>query len=402
METRLDRRPAGCAGIASGMALLLAVSALCLGVAELTLRWLRPDEIFYVWPPHLSRTFQPATDVIGGVVGPSRFDTSSIGLRSDEIPRESGARVLAIGGSTTECLLLDQDEAWPQRLQELLENQGVASPWVGNAGRSGHDSEDHLTQVQHLLPQVPSVDTVLVLAGVNDLTAALRHADQAAERQASGADMSRFRRAFAITPMALEPVLYKRTALYATMRTLKDVAVAQVLGGTFVDDAGRIYETWRQHRRQAVEIRGALPDLTRSLARFRANLEAVVQLSRQQGAQPILMTQPSLWRVDLTSTEENLLWLGGVGDFQAEPGHSYYAASALAAGMRAYNDVTRTVCRDLGVVCIDLAQAVSRTPANFYDDVHFTEDGAELVASEVAGRILGMTTARAPGPVASF
>ena len=100
--------------------------------------------------------------------GASRFSTNARGLRGDEWSSGDSYRILAIGGSTTESLYLDDREAWPRLLQDRLNAaRGGSEVWVGNAGKSGLSSRHHVIQVMRLLEQHP-VDAVVVLAGVND------------------------------------------------------------------------------------------------------------------------------------------------------------------------------------------------------------------------------------------
>jgi hypothetical protein len=56
----------------------------------------------------------------------------------------------------------------------------------------------------------------------------------------------------------------------------------------------------------------------------------------------------------------------------------------MAACMRLYNGQLVETCRQFGVECIDLASLLPQTAQVFYDDCHFTEFGAELVAGIVA------------------
>jgi hypothetical protein len=56
--------------------------------------------------------------------------------------------------------------------------------------------------------------------------------------------------------------------------------------------------------------------------------------------------------------------------------------------MRAFNDALRDVCREPGMTCRDLAAALPARAAYFYDDMHFSEEGAARVAELVVGWIV--------------
>ena len=105
---------------AAAAVVLVAVSmALTLALAEFGLRLAMPTG-YFIWKPRMERTFHPAPEFMPGVTGVSTFRTNSQGLRADELTGQEGRRILALGGSTTECLYLDQSEAWPRLLQDLL------------------------------------------------------------------------------------------------------------------------------------------------------------------------------------------------------------------------------------------------------------------------------------------
>ena len=103
---------------------------------------------YYIWPPHLRKVFRPYQDVMPGISGESEFIVNSHGVRGDELTPQHTYRILAIGGSTTECKYLDQSETWAYLLQETINENTNHSVWVGNAGMSGTTTRHHLTVLQ--------------------------------------------------------------------------------------------------------------------------------------------------------------------------------------------------------------------------------------------------------------
>jgi hypothetical protein len=152
--------------LAQRTALVLFSTLSMLAVGETALRAFGA-KTYYVWPPRLHQELHPSPRIMPGVSGASRFAVSSLGLRGDEISPDRDVRILALGGSTTECLYLDQLEAWPRLLQERLGPR----VWVGNAGKSGLHTRHHRLQAETLLDQLPRMAAVIVLTGVNDLSA---------------------------------------------------------------------------------------------------------------------------------------------------------------------------------------------------------------------------------------
>jgi GDSL-like Lipase/Acylhydrolase family len=156
----------------------IAAVAVVLVVAELSLRLISTD-LYRVWEPGLHRVFRPLPEAMPGIHGDGHFRTSVDGLRGDAIDDAQDYRLLAIGGSTTESLYLDDSEVWTHLLQRRLnEAPGGGSIWVGNAGKSGHTTRHHRLQVARLLPQHPGIDAILVLAGINDFLRRLARDDE--------------------------------------------------------------------------------------------------------------------------------------------------------------------------------------------------------------------------------
>lgn len=101
---------------------------------------------------------------------PTRIRTSALGFRDRQRPaaRPAGIRrVLATGDSITFGLGVNDDEAYPQRLELALAEQGHGDVEVWNAGVPGYAMADHLGLLRkRLLPLGP--DLVLLQLSRND------------------------------------------------------------------------------------------------------------------------------------------------------------------------------------------------------------------------------------------
>jgi lysophospholipase L1-like esterase len=290
---------------------------------------------------------------------------------------------LCVGGSTTECLYLDQSEAWPALVQAGL----AGDAWVANAGISGRSTRDHLVQLEHLLPQLEPLDRVVLLVGVNDLQLVLgqgRDYDPTA-LDAPGARRALLPRAFEVLPPEYRDATFPRSTC------LWRFVVPRVKGlrpsSQVQDGAGQAYVRWRRYRASSPQVLEALPDLEAGLAEFRANVADLARLCRDAGASPLFLTQPFLWAPDSPPEHRRLFWMGGVGPYQQAPGASYYSCAALAEGMQRYNAALRELCLELGADFFDLAARVPPEAAYFYDGVHFNEAGARLVADQVTASL---------------
>jgi hypothetical protein len=188
----------------------------------------------------------------------------------------------------------------------------------------------------------------------------------------------------------------KRLELWRLGGRAKREALARLRWSSYVQDAaGDSLMQWRDYRRRAASFRDVLPNLDAALLNYRRMLEATVTDIRKAHARPILMTQPAMWRPGLSPSQTDLLWMGGVGDFQASAGHDYYTVNALAQGLDRFNRTLLDVCRETGAECIDLAAQMSGDVSSFFDDVHFSDDGSRRVAGIVADHIVQQLTTAA-------
>ena len=372
--------------------LVLAVSLVAgLLLGEVSLRALLDTDGYRIRPPGLETIFRPSPEVMSGVEGDSLFRINSLGLRGDEPAPEDGYRILALGGSGTECLYLDQTEAWPAVLQARLRaERPEPRAWVGNGGVSGRNTRDHVVQLRRLLPRFEGLDAVVLTCGVNDLALRLAQGERYAPLDLSAsslvAEASLLPRAFDVLPLSVDTAApwWKRTAFWR----LASLARNRLFAPERVqDEAGAIYTTWRAHRAAASPKREALPDLEVALAEQTTHLAEIARLCREHDVRLVLTTQPYQWADDLPPEIEARLWLGGIGDFQNVPGAAYYSAGALAEGMESFNGAMRAFAAAEGVECLDLAAEIGSDPAAFYDDVHLNETGARR-AGQITARYL--------------
>lgn len=381
----------------TGTALLLLVSGVvAVGIAETAVRLLGPRETrYYIWPANTHRELAADARHFPGITGVARFTTNSLGLRGEEIPADSSAvRVLAVGGSTTENLFLDDSETWMALLQRgidpLPDGRRV---WVGSAGRSGMNARDHVVQLGRLLEQLPRIDLVVVLVGVNDVTVTLAQGDtfRPPPPLTDPAALARAEaRAFAIVPGAMHEAIttarsgawYHRMALWQLAARIRaDLRKRSRTVGLEQDPRGGSFRRWREYRSRATTLRDTLPDLSIALRQYGRNLDSLATLAATFGVPMVFLTQPSMWRGDLDSASTRLLWFGGLGDFQRQQSSTYFSVAALARAMAAFNGELLASCARTGARCLDLAALVPRDSLHFYDDVHFNESGAAAVGA---------------------
>ena len=335
--------------------LLLAV-ALSFYVVEKSMQSMFVGE-GYIWVPGTTAEFKPNSIVLPGVGGVSEFRINNHGYRGSNEYTDNV--ILTLGGSTTECLYLDQTETWSQKLEYLLNQQNVQYT-IWNGGKSGKNSFDHIHDLSLVIDSIPNLKYVVVLMGVNDFLYSI-----------SGKDY-----------LNLDKPWYKKTYIYKGASKFKNRFVYPQ-ESTELDYEGFVYQKWRKHRHQAKQIFDTLPDLTEELNLFTENMSHLKDIANEHGAKIVFLTQPTIWRDNLNPYETSLLWMGGTVGFQQGNAAGYYSSSALQKGMRLFNDALIKYCMLNKVKCIDIESSLPKNTSIFYDDCHLNENGSYKVSELV-------------------
>ncbi len=309
----------------------------------------------------LDYTFRPAPGVMPGIHGTSRFTTQANGIRGPKLPADSAAyRILCIGGSTTECVYLDDAEAWPNLLRKELQQVSQRPIWVGNVGVSGYSCGHHLRFVRES-PLMSNVDCLVLMVGFNDLARFLRTGTTHLSSEST--DTNQFH----------APLWRSSGILYLARQAHRQIRQDQIQ----VDDfAGRNYIARRQ-RRQNSPVTEQPPSLDVALGEYREHLASITASCRDRGVLPVFVTQPVLWDEGLSPHAESLLWLGDLSD------GLFLSAEAGRKAIDQFNRTLKSFAAAQQVACIDLSE-LHGVEAYFYDDCHFSELGAETVAHHVA------------------
>jgi lysophospholipase L1-like esterase len=329
--------------------------------------------LWYVWPPRTRVLFEPQNLV--GVSPRATFSTNSRGIRGPELSPDDRLRILCIGGSTTECLYLDDTKTWPHLLSRKLgeDRDGV---WVGNLGRGGTTARDHAL-VLETLPEAREVDWWIVLCGANDMG------------QMTGGEYERWQeRAWERNFGYRRPTLlglparpfHRNLFTWRILESLRKRAKVALRGDdwTVYQDVKAKWVRELQSERAGAPVVDELLVTPAMLDEYERSLTRIVAASRALGTNLVFVTQPALWDPELPPDQARYALFGRRDD------GSYTSLGSLARGIALYNERMQEVARREGVASIDLARHVPRSTEAFYDDLHFNENGAEIVAELLA------------------
>lgn len=354
-------------------ALLAFGCLLALGTAEAALRLfdpvgqrLRGDRI--VLPRSLDLEFRnQANPRLAPLI---RFRRNSLGFRGPDPPADFDRRLtlVAIGGSTTECLYLGEGESWPERLAARLQPR-FPGLWLDNAGLDGHTTFGHLMLLDQIVaPLRPKL--ALFLIGLNDV----------------GREGPKGRELATASP-SIVTRLARASAVVSLLQNLGRRREAESLGLPHRELDFRYVRQLPANQRRA---RALLAEDARQLPAYESRVEEIVRVCREAGIEPVLLTQPALY-----SSAEDPDTGARLSFLEVDERRQIHAGLAWRL-LEQYNDVTRAVAARRGVLLIDVARRLPGRSRDYYDWVHFTAPGADALAELVAADLAPFLEARFP------
>jgi lysophospholipase L1-like esterase len=291
---------------------------------------------------------------------------NSLGFRGPEPPADwkSQLTILCVGGSTTQCYYLSDGKTWPDRLSKKLSGQ-FDRVWVNNAGLDGHSTFGHL----HLVDQYVSAirpRVVLLFVGINDI---------------GRADLSRFDGSLhdeGYAGESLGGVINRRLSQhfdsYALLDNLRRQDMARSRGLTHQVGIGHLGLGNNKKVAMSDELRSKTLQEhdARWVQGYQQRLTQLITKCRDAGSRVVLITQPVLYgegKDDVRGIDLERVRIGEVD------GWTQWRL------LQQYNEATITVGNDLHVPVIAVAESMPKSSRYYYDFVHYSNDGAERLAT---------------------
>ena len=326
-----------------------------------------------VLPVHQRYTFH--NDGASKLDAVTHHTKNSLGFRGPDPPADFSRRltVVTIGGSTTECLFLSDGKTWTDQMARRLQ-QAFSEIWVNNAGLDGQSTYGHLVLLRDFVGDLhPRVAVFLI--GANDI----------------GLD--------AVNPYdtSLTPSrsTWRSTAVFVADHSELAGLAQNLLRVARARDAGfghgQIDVTAiRRLEHDPANTAATLKKFSEPLNAFASRVAALIDESRRSGIEPVLVTQPGLYGDGIdpaTGVDLSTLQVRGAAN-----GRLWWQVQEL------YNDVTRRVAADHGVLLVDAARELPKDSRLFYDFMHFTNEGAarlgDIVAAHLEPRLRAISSVR--------
>lgn len=343
---------------------LLAGLAMGLIICEILLRIYNPSPAAIrsgklVLPSNQKKTF--ANNWIKKLDSQIHYSRNSLGFRGPELPvnKQGIFKIIAVGGSTTECKFLSDSCTWPARLYEKLHTQNNLT-WVNNAGIDGHTTFGHLLLIKEYVLKIRP-DYILLMTGVNDIE--LGEPDEFDRQNQKALDKSSAKNF--VKSLANHTELGRAVLSYYQLRSAsrKGLQHKEIDLNKLVDNP----------LAEAV-INARLEKQVPYLSAYRQRIDSIIRMCIVSGIQPVLITQPSLFGsfVDpVTGINAGNKW--------SEKNASGENSVLMEKILEKYNDVLRSFSPRVEV--IDLSHAMPKNSSLFYDFTHVTNEGATKIAS---------------------
>lgn len=274
-------------------------------------------------------------------------------------------RIIFLGGSHVFDAFASYDQDWPCLTGQYLQEAGFRNVEVINAGVPGYASWDVLgilySEIHNFDP-----DYVVVCNAWNDIKYFRTLSDENTLLRAFGPLEGR--NPFMYYNSWLDKLLCK-SQLYVRLRHRYYAGTLLGVGKDLLSRIG---------------LEGGKPKGTftseygqNGIKQYELNLKTIVDVARNIGATPILLTQAKL--VSESNNEKD----------KSNIRYNYQLLNhgALVRAFNECDEVVRKVAEEKGVYLIDLSKKYSGKSDLFFDHVHTTSKGSQFIAQEVAAKV---------------
>ena len=281
---------------------------------------------------------------------------NSLGLRGPDttLGFSKQVSIITVGGSATKCHFLSDEKTWPYLLREHLKKD-FPDIWINNAGFDGQSTFGHQVLLErYLVGLKPKVITFLT--GVNDI-------------QADGPsffDKIYVKNAY---PSFVQYIYNNSEVIYTVVNIIRGGRTPKFDNTTqelkIPGELGELIMTVK-------EINEHLRSQDKYIVSYGQRLAQLADTCLQNNILPVFITQPCLYGYGRDSITGANLATAKLEDSMN--------GKLLFDILQMYNGKMKEVCTNKKIPCIDLAALMPKNSLYYYDQTHFTNDGAKLVA----------------------
>lgn len=284
---------------------------------------------------------------------------------------EPDKTIVFLGGSTTECLYMEEQNRFPYLVGVLLEQKTGLKINSYNSGNSGNDSLHSLNIfLNKVLPLRPNI--AVMTHNLNDLTM-LMHYKSYWNNNPS--------RSTIITDTAKSALLTNfKIAFTDFSLILKNLLIPHLYSELYLKKFNIGYPFEFGH---VQHVRGKKCTLEKKyiLDEFGMNLQTFINICNARKIIPVLMTQQN--RIAEVDDESSMKVFKPLIDM----GIDHKAYQEIYNSM---NDVIREIGKINNIIVVDLDREIPHSDEYLYDIVHFNDKGSIFASEIIANNLLNV------------
>jgi hypothetical protein len=375
---------------------------ICIGALEIFLRTYNPfyftvrsDKIV------LRRNFQEK--LVNPNPIPGRWDPvldrrwNSLGLRGEEPPAnlDDYLSIVTIGGSTTIDIWLSEGKTWSDQLNLLLK-QKFSKLWLNNAGLFGHSTYGHIIMTADYMAKIKP-DIILYYVGLNDFLRDISMPDMMKDydtKKNSERNQLNYLGQSLVQHTEIGALFMNLIGAYSAWAfDIPPVQTSTMLGSisrqTVLEYMGVTENDLRDSDpKTEMEI---LQRVEANLGKYESRLRRLITISREIGSEPVLITQAMLFG----SGKDDVTGLS-MGRIPMQVAGMETTSGVFWKAIEMYNDVTRRIGHENGLLVIDAARMMPKSQRFYYSYAHFVNEGAKVAAGIFFSKLCGHLERRFP------
>ncbi len=287
---------------------------------------------------------------VAGLEPEIHIHQNSLGFRGADPPADFADQlsIITIGGSTTRSNAQSDDRTWTALVGGAAANC-FDRIWINNAGFDGHTLFAHIQLIRDYISKLhPKV--IVMLVGANEL-----FVDSGPVVEYRNLKLAGGFRGFINGLLYRSEVVALGLTVYRSFRAWRE---GLNVGFNWTDIEGPAIPPGGQAKLDGARDRQPA---------YAERLRLAIRLLREEGALPVLLTQPTLGGTGRDPTTGKDLSHFRHGTF-------FYQAFDI------YNSTMRQVAQFENVHLIDLAKEMPKDTEYYYDYMHYTDAGAKKVA----------------------
>jgi len=268
-----------------------------------------------------------------------------------------------LGGSTTECMYMDEENRFPYLVGRLLEEKTGKRINSYNGGKAGNNS---LHAINLLLNKIIPIkpDIVVFMENINELSVLL------------------YQKTYWTVGNARSPLIDKPASLKTVGKNLEEDF--HLLRDLLIPNLAREFRKITLHFRNLDEFHAARGqkvqiDQDYLVNEFSLNLQTLVNICQARNITPVLMTQANRLTENPDPYVRKMMQM-----LEKEQGISYKDYRNI---YDKFNETIVAVGLKNHLPVIDLAQSVPPDKDFFVDLVHFNDDGSQYAARIISDKL---------------